>query len=1502
MRRIWKILLILIPLLVIIAAGVAAFWRQKLTSYLVPVVESRLSQSLGREVRIGSISGGLVRGAVLRDVRIAEGASLKQGILLQVRRVAVRYRLRDLLLGGRNAAAAVDRVDASGAYVRLTRDPQGKWNIAPLFKPRVPPVARFTGVVNIADSTILYTDHRPPARIKRPLRLELTQVSGQILPHPTRGTSFRFAARIPRGAAQHLEVTASYTASKILLHVKVAGASLDDWDRRLDLAGVHLVSGAADVELTGALAVGGTRGPFEYAARAEVRDGAVRVKQIPDPLRSLRGALLIAPDQIRVLRLTGAVGPTPFTASGLVSGFKQPQLSLSISGRDVSAEVFAGLTKLKLPPDLRVAGADVELAVRGSLQHPQVEGAFHAARAQLKAIAASNVTGRVRYSDGIAWLRGMRLEAAGGQVSGDVWLEPRGGRISAGFEASGRDLDIAQMLHSADIKPARRISGRLRADVAGTYDAQGVHAAGSFEARDGLIGNLGFSSASGVAEVEDGALRISAGRIESPSGVAVVEGTVGADRALDVQVRASALDLAAAVRLIGARGEAGKLSGTGYFAGTISGTTSDPAASGIFEATDVRFHDELFEFLSGRIAASRTSVAAEEVLAYQPEAHYVVAGAVRGLDQPRDKMTIEGTVDVGYARLANVLTTAGITADVQGDVEASLKVGGTVTSPTASGHLVLHRPVWQGWAFDRAEAAFDLANDVVQLHDATARVGDSVVTASGQVSREGELQLQFRADAQLGDLSAPEATNFPFDLTGKVIATGQIKGTAKEPQIAAEVRSDEITVNGQAITDITVQTSYSGETGRNELQVGFSQGKGKFALDGSVDLRAKEVQVRGALTGGSLAELRAALAAVARKLPESSTVWKAAQFASGAPTPVRGQVAAQVNLSGPWGDLKGEVKVQTAGVSVADVAVPDATATLGIAGKVVEIRHFEARDAATYATASGTVDLGGPIAIEADAYNVRASVFEPFVGRAAAAISGSADLSLSVSGTLERPQIVGSMEVADLTAARIKVDHLQVPRFEVRTDSLVADEVNAAIGDHVVHAAITLPVTWKPVGIDRTGHWSIAVDLTGEDLALLTRLIPDLASASGALDGRVALTGSIEKPELTGAVTISRGALRLRQQQTAITAITGTIRLDGERVTVQNLTGLVGGGAFQAQGEVGVVTLSPSRLMSNRFDLRFTGQGLGINAGGLFTGKVNADLALVSPDEKGAPPVLRGRAVLASGQVGIPQRPEIRPVIQFPAFDPRLDIDVVLQPALRLRTPTISMEVSGTGHIGGRLDSPIGTAIVESRRGTVDLPGASFRISYASVEATLSPPLVPVPGMPAVAEARAVVRVEAESHVRGYDVYLSMSGPLTDPNVEPKISLRSVPDLDEERLWAMVTGLPVGPGAAALGDRTRALLTTGIGVVALNPLQRATASALGLEEFGVEYGQYEPVRVRVGRYLVQKLYATYLRSLSSQIPTWDFTLAYQVLPTLSLGARINERNEVFWEAQTTKRF
>jgi hypothetical protein len=1499
MRRLTKILLIVIPLLVIIAAAAAALWRQKLGSYLVPIVETQLSHALGREVRVGRISGGLVRGAVLEDLRIAEGEHLAQGAIVEVRRAAVRYNLRGLLFGGRNAVAAVYRIDVVGARLKLARDAAGRWNIAPLLKPRVPPVARFTGIVNIADSTIVYLDQRPPPSVRGPLRMTLSQVSARVTPHPERGGILRFAARLGSHGRERIAVAASSSGDRVVLDVALTGVSLAEWNPRLAVEGVRLSGGTADIEVSGSFGTGRSRSPFDYVARAEVHSAAVSVKQVREPLCSLNGSALITPHQVQVVRLDGAVAGARFTASGLISGLRQPQLNLRVKADFPAADTAARLARIRLSQKLRAGPGTVQLVVRGSLDHPVADGAMRIARAQVKRAVVSDVSAEIAYRGEVMWLHRLRFNAAGGQISADVWLRRQGGQVEAVFDGEGRELQFERLLAAADVGLPRPISCTAQAHFAGTYGAAGLRVGGSFKARDGRIGEVDFSSATGIIESYDGDLRIVSGRIESAAGSAAIEGTVTSQRALNLEVRASGVDLAAAARLLGAQGQ--QVAGTGYFAGTLSGTLSEPIACGTFQATDAKFDDQAFDLLSGKVAASRTAASAAELLAYQEGARYILSGSLHGLDRPREEMALDASVEVGYARLAQVLAMAGITGDVQGDVEASFKVGGTIGAPTASGTLRLHRPAWNGWPLDHAEAQFALSGDTVQLADAKAGVGESVVTASGQVSKEGDLQLEFSADVQLADLRPPQDLNFPFDLAGQVTASGVIKGTSKRPQITAQARCAELSVNGEVFANVSLETAYAEEMQGNAFRLTFAQGSGRFSVEGSTDLEGQAVQVAAALDNGGLARLCTAFPAIARRLTPDSTIGKAAKLVAGAPSPLGGRLDVQASLAGQWDDLKGEVKFETTDASVGGARVPDAGGTLGVAGRVIEVRRFEAREEPAYAAARGTVDLDGKLALEVDAYNLQAGLLEPLLGLKQK-ISGSADVSLSIAGTVQQPQVVGSMEVGNLGAGSLKVDHLQVPRFEVRGESLIAEQVIAAVGPNVVRASAKIPVTWKPLGIDRAAPWSIVLDLTRQDLALLMRLTPEVALASGVLDGRVEIAGSVNEPQLLGELAVSRGVLLARGQRTRVTGIDGRIRFEGRRAVVERVAGLVGSGGFHAQGEVGLVTLDPSRVMSNHFNLTLIGRGLGIDVGEAFSGKVDADLALATPPGDEAPAVMRGQVVLTSGEIGMPQRPEVPPLIELPPFNPRLDIAVVMQPALRLRSGTINMAVSGTGHVGGTLGSPVATAIVESRRGTVDLPGATFRVTYASMEATMSPPRVPAPEMPAVADVRAFIRLDAEARVRGYQVYLTMSGPLTDPNVEPKLDLRSVPDLDSERLWAMVTGLPVGPEAPAFGSRTRALLSSGLGVVALYPLQRATARALGLEEFGVEYSQYEPMRLRLGGYMVEKLYATYVRSLAGPARAYDFTLAYQVLPTLSIGARINERNQTFWQAQTTRRF
>ena len=1505
MRRVWKILLVLIPLLVIVGAAAMALWHQKLATHLVPVVESQLSQALGREVRVGGISGGLVRGAVLHDVRIAESERLKQGALVRIKRVAVRYDLRALVLGSEGPASAVRGIDVTGADMKLARDRTGRWNIAPLLKPRPPTAGRFTGSINIADSSVTFTDYAVAAPIRRPLKLRFVKLAGRVLMVPQGGVAFRATAGVAAGGIKDVHVTGSSGAGGVVLDIAARRVSLAEWGQRLELRGVRVLGGTADIALTGAVVRRGEGRAFEYLARAQVHDGAVSFRA-RGPLTSINGQVAVAPGRVRLLDVSGNVGRGRFHASGTVSGFKQPELDLAITARGLTADAAARLADIRLPAGLTAGPFETNLVLRGSLAKPIAEGTVRLRDLRAQQVAARNLSANIAYRDGMVWLRQVRAEVAGGTATGDAWVKVAAGKIEAAFEAQAQELDLAALLDAAGIRGERPVAGTASVSIAGSYDARGLRAAGAFEALDGRFGDLPFNTAYGVAQAQGRSIRIASARVESPAGTAVVEGTIGSDGSLALDVRASEVDLAAAARAVGAQAE---VEGTGYFAGTLSGTLEHPSASVVFEVVDAQFARRTFDLLSGAVTASREAVSVQGLLAYQRAARYAASGSLTGLGGARDDIGVAANVEVGYAQLRDALAEAGLEAEVAGDVEAQVKIGGTLGAPTAEGWARLYQPSWRGYRADRAEAQFAFSDGVVHIADARAQAGESGFTASGEVSTQGELSLAFSADLRLADLQAREDLGLPLDLTGQVTASGRVGGTVKQPLIEADVSSDRITADGETFTDLVVQARPQRQAQGVQLQASLTQGETRYSATGWLDLDARTMQLDGVVARGSLSALRSTVAALASHFAADSPMGRVGQIIAKAPSPVRGDLELQASLSGEWAKPAAEASIQITQASVGTTPAPDVQATVSVSDRVVEVRHFEARQGAAYATVTGTVDLGGRLSLDVDAFNVNAQLLEPWVG-VKQRISGSADVSATIGGTVEQPQVVGSVEVADLSAGGVRVDSLRIARFEVREDSLVLDDVVAALGPHVVRASGTIPVSWRPLGVAVARPLAFTLDLSGQDLALLTHLTPDIVAASGTLDGRVELAGTWQSPELFGAVTVSDGVLQPRASQARISGLRGAIRFDGRRVLVDNVAGSVSDGTFRARGEIGLVSLRPSQLMSNRFDLSFTGADVAVDLGSLFKGRLNLDLALTSPVPAAAsaaapaeaPPVLRGQVALTSGDIGVPQRGTVRPLAQFLSFNPRLDIGIGFESGLWMRTPTISMQVSGAGHVAGRLAAPVMTAMVESRRGWVDLPAAHFRVTYGSLEASVSPPTRPAGALQRVAEVRAVIRLEAEANVRGYRVFLSMSGPLTSPGVEPQVELTSTPALDEQRLWALVTGLPFGAVTSEFGSSAGAVVTRGLGGVALYPLERALARGLGLQEFGFEYAQYEPLRIRVGGYVVPRVYGTYLRSVTGAVPEWDLRLAYEVLPSLSVGARVDERNNVLWEAQTTWRF
>lgn len=162
------------------------------------LLESRLSEALGREVRIGALKLELLKGQVAaEDVLIGEDPAFAGGPFLRARSIHIGIALRPLILERklRVTAVIIERPE-----VRVALSEGGQWSFASLGRGKRETAGErgrldlYVSLVRIADGRI--TLARPGSREQtlENIDLELREIS------LSSAMDFSFAARLPQGA------------------------------------------------------------------------------------------------------------------------------------------------------------------------------------------------------------------------------------------------------------------------------------------------------------------------------------------------------------------------------------------------------------------------------------------------------------------------------------------------------------------------------------------------------------------------------------------------------------------------------------------------------------------------------------------------------------------------------------------------------------------------------------------------------------------------------------------------------------------------------------------------------------------------------------------------------------------------------------------------------------------------------------------------------------------------------------------------------------------------------------------------------------------------------------------------------------------------------------------------------------------------------------------------------------------------------------------------------
>ncbi|MBW3637437.1 MAG: translocation/assembly module TamB, partial [Armatimonadetes bacterium] len=208
----------------------------------------------------------------------------------------------------------------------------------------------------------------------------------------------------------------------------------------------------------------------------------------------------------------------------------------------------------------------------------------------------------------------------------------------------------------------------------------------------------------------------------------------------------------------------------------------------------------------------------------------------------------------------------------------------------------------------------------------------------------------------------------------------------------------------------------------------------------------------------------------------------------------------------------------------------------------------------------GSVVPDGPITLAGDVFNANLSQLSTWVPALRNAEGGPllrgqlTEISFRVGGTTLDPSVTGSVQAENLSFNSYTLDRLRLSRFEIEGGQARVDPGNLTVvrGAFQSSAAYgSVPWKWAPPGPDPTGALNLHFPIQTRDFgALIGVVLPSLSVADAdEFQGSIDVTGTMQAPQISGAVTIRGGQFRFDPRQNALEAglrdLSGTVRFVG---------------------------------------------------------------------------------------------------------------------------------------------------------------------------------------------------------------------------------------------------------------------------------------------------------------------------------------------------------------------
>ncbi len=612
--------------------------------------------------------------------------------------------------------------------------------------------------------------------------------------------------------------------------------------------------------------------------------------------------------------------------------------------------------------------------------------------------------------------------------------------------------------------------------------------------------------------------------------------------------------------------------------GTLGGTIAAPVAEARATAHEVTFSGVGPVDGSASVSYRDKTLLISEIDARLKNSH-IPEGSLR-IDLT--SRAIEGSIPTIDTELNDFLP------DGRGPIQASAQVSGSLDHPLASISASSPGVDIGGTHIESVSAEAVLEDRILTVTQLIARQEQGVLEASGTANLETE---QVRGQAKVSNLQITQVRG----LSATVGLNAEITGTTRKPSATATGELANVVYQGQEHGNVEFTGTFDGSM----LDAHLQSSRYNATVDGAVRLEAPYPFTATVVTDSSklhykkydaVADGRAIVAGALQPLSverlqldafrltgegvqataEGSldtgvqadvTVDLAALPVEGAQ--LSGQAQASVVVKGTIENPSIDGTLRTTNATVRTAGMPEpanVAAVVDFTKDRFSVREMRAdlADAQVVISGEGSVKGSGEFAFRAT--NIRPERFLP-----ERPLSGVIALEGKIrAGAPRVDAIEGEASVTDLDLTAGGVEFHQTQPGEIALADKVVSIRNFVLTGPETEASVSGTVKFEGAG----GDLDLKV-VANTNLRILDGFIPR-SNALGRIESDVAVHGTFKQPDMNGFVSLTNAQIQIAQPQLFLSDMNARVQLTGDRFRIEQATGDLNGGEFNASGEAGI--------------------------------------------------------------------------------------------------------------------------------------------------------------------------------------------------------------------------------------------------------------------------------------------------------------------------------------------